>query len=319
MTIFVSIASYCDVLLESTIESLFTNTIDPNSIYIGIVDQSAARNDRLLESTYAKNIRYLFIDFRDSRGVCWARSLASSLYQNEDWYLQIDSHTIFDQGWDQYLVTLAKSCHGVNDKIILSSYPNAFTIENGQFKKRPIRDRVVVHALDEESCFSEDSAFLQYRGVGINQTEPKLGGHLAAGSLFAKGNLFCEIPYDPFLYFKEEEQSLALRTFTHGWDIYHYSNSPIYHLYSNESDNNKKRDLHWDFSHQQQRVNNCCIQKNNESQIRLNKLLSETNELGIYGLGNVKTLDEYADEFGIDYRNRRISPLVYARRRCQAS
>jgi hypothetical protein len=312
MSIFVSVASYCDDLLIPTIDSIFQQADNPNEIFVGIVDQNVQRNTQIVQSKFADNIRYVYIDFRESRGVCWARSLASSLYQNEDWYFQIDSHTLFDEAWDTYLISLAKFCQRINSKVILSSYPNPFIIDEGKFIKKPIRDRVIVHTLDANSRFNERSAFLQFKGKSVDQREPIIGGHLAAGNIFARGDLFHEVPYDPFLYFREEEQSLSIRSFTHGWSIFHYANIPVYHLYAqmNATDSSKK--LHWDVTHQLQRVGNCCVKHNEISQARLNILMSETSHLGVYGHGRKHTLADYAASFGIDYINRRISPLAYS-------
>ncbi len=311
MSIFVSVASYCDDLLDSTIESIFQQADNPNEIFVGVIDQNFQRNIRISMSKYAHHVRYVHIDFRESRGVCWARNLASTLYQNEDWYFQIDAHTLFDKAWDSYLISLAKSCQHINSKVILSSYPNPFIIENGQFKKKPIWDRLIVHALDANSSFNENSAFLQFRGISIDRHEPIIGGHLAAGNIFARGDLFHEVPYDPFLYFREEEQSLSVRSFTHGWSIFHYANIPVYHLYSQANAVDKSKTLHWDMTHQEQRINNCCVKYNEISKARFNILMSDSSNLGIYGHGQVRTLTDYAACFGIDYIQRQISPIAY--------
>ena len=51
------------------------------------------------------------------------------------------------------------------------------------------------------------------------------------------------MPYDPHLYF-EGETTLALRTFTNGYDIFHIPKTPLFHCYVSETDQ-FKRPLHW--------------------------------------------------------------------------
>ena len=53
------------------------------------------------------------------------------------------------------------------------------------------------------------------------------------------------MPYDPYLYFNQEELSLAVRLYTHGWDVYSMRQVLIYHLYV-VSPETKIRPLHWE-------------------------------------------------------------------------
>ena len=44
---------------------------------------------------------------------------------------------------------------------------------------------------------------------------------LAAGLVFARGAFLREVPMDPQVYFQGEEVSLAIRAYTHGYNLYH--------------------------------------------------------------------------------------------------
>ena len=57
-----------------------------------------------------------------------------------------------------------------------------------------------------------------FEGVGVEVDTPVAGFHVAGGCVFAPGRIVNEIPYDPLLYFHGEEQALALRAWTRGWD-----------------------------------------------------------------------------------------------------
>lgn len=311
MSIFVSIASYCDPLLERTIESIYVNAMFPDEIFVGVIDQSFERAKTLATSEYFKNIRYIHVDYRDSLGLGWARTLATSLYEGEDWYFQIDSHTIFDKDWDSILVSMAKNFQKINDKCILSSYPNSFKVTGNEFVKIPNHGGTIVHVLERDGNFFEGSSLLNYRGVLTNSTSPIKGVHLSGGCIFARGDFFCEVPYDPFLYFREEEQALAIRGFTKGWDIFHICDSPVYHLYHRDEDATNQREMHWDIKHDMQRQSDCW-EKQRRSVARLNRLVTDESSLGVYGLGRERSLEEYKDRSGIDYIARKIEPFAYS-------
>ncbi|WP_239056574.1 UDP-N-acetylglucosamine-transferase [Wenzhouxiangella limi] len=103
-SIFVSIAAFCDPFLRFTIESLFKQASVPETLVLGVVDQSAEPiGPWLAAQPFADQVRYLHIDPLHSRGVCWARHLAQTLYDDEAYFLQVDSHTWFAARCDDAL------------------------------------------------------------------------------------------------------------------------------------------------------------------------------------------------------------------------
>ena len=107
MTIFLSISSYKDPLLINTLQSAYKNAKNKDSIIFAVVDQ----NDQKLELEnfdFFPQLRYHFLPGEFARGCAWARSLAQSLYMGEDYFLQVDSHTIFEQDWDEYFISYHK-------------------------------------------------------------------------------------------------------------------------------------------------------------------------------------------------------------------
>ena len=107
MKIFISIASYQDPLLETTVLSAFNNAITPENLHFGICDQSLKPLDISLFS-FASQISYEHIDPKISEGPCWARHRIQNFYENEDYYFQIDSHrkTRLLEGLDDIDLTL---------------------------------------------------------------------------------------------------------------------------------------------------------------------------------------------------------------------
>ena len=136
MRIFVSIASYCDPVLPFTLERAVAMAADPARLHFGVVDQSPAGSPRVRAPGGAR-LSLVQLDARDARGPCWARALAMSLHDGEDWFLQLDSHMDFDAGWDERLLAQALALGAPRRRLVLSSYPDAFAFVDGQPVRRP--------------------------------------------------------------------------------------------------------------------------------------------------------------------------------------
>jgi len=115
------------------------------------------------------------------------------------------------------------------------------------------------------------------------------------------------VPYDSYLYFHGEEQSLAIRAFTRGWDIYHPIWIPLYHLYKKA--NTEHQTHHWHKSIKNKRsIDYQALQQ--RAYGRVYRLLCGDGLRGsAYGLGNERTLDDYKKISGIDYSNKIIIPI----------
>ncbi|GIS26844.1 MAG: hypothetical protein CM15mP127_12170 [Gammaproteobacteria bacterium] len=96
MSIFISIASYQDPLLESTVFSAIHNADNPNNLVFGICDQSSNIKDLSAYNAQSEiSMSTLILYFR--RDHVGLRKSHQSLFQDEEFYLQIDSHTQFDK------------------------------------------------------------------------------------------------------------------------------------------------------------------------------------------------------------------------------
>jgi len=303
-TIFVSVAAYCDPMLRFTLDSARAQAADPSRIYIGVVEQAAAGQQlRRYDDWSREHVRWTRVDALEARGPCWARSLAMALYQGEDWYLQIDSHTWFEPGWDERLIHWAERCAALNPRSLLTCYPNAFTLRDGHPVAQPVTNSMLAFAATGDTQFADDHPVLMFECVPLDRDEPLAGMHVAGGCLFAPGHIVDEIPYDPHLYFHGEEQSFALRAWTRGWDLMHIPGMPLYHLYTLPG--SQPRPMHWSPEHDQQRAVRSAALEHAARQ-RLAALFWEDADLGAYGLGTVRSLADYAAFSGIDYTARRI-------------
>jgi len=118
---------------------------------------------------------------------------------------------------------------------------------------------------------------------------------LYGGFIFSEGNWVIEVKQDPEHYYTGEEFALAIRSFTYGYDIYLPSQIVAWHRTHTATP--KK--------HFNTNTEDVARRKHSHAMNRL-KLLIEGGDLGEYGVGNVRTIDQYAELTGIDFKNKKL-------------
>lgn len=131
MSIFVGIPciGFDDELIR-TVRSVLKTAYNQNDVHIGVV---IIGEDRLYQDFIEnfkdnKNIKVKFYNYENNIGIGKARTLVKNLYDNEDYYLQIDSHSRMSNNWDEYLVKKYKEAQKLtnNKKTILTGTPAHF-------------------------------------------------------------------------------------------------------------------------------------------------------------------------------------------------
>lgn len=302
MKICVSIASYRDPFLTDTIESCYSQADRPDHIFTAVLDQSLLHEKINLDNLSVKNqIRYLHISPDYARGVGFARHICQTFLQDEDFYLQIDAHTLFDQHWDTMLIEQIVELQNYHQRPLLTGYPHVFDcLPNGELQKTRF-DGVMCLAADTERAFLSDEPVRAISYVIDDKSKFKHGFYVAGGFIFSSSELISHVPYDPHFYFSGEEASLSLRLFTHGYDIFHTSNLPLYHYYGTKNRHTPWSDqLDGHVNHLQKWYDLESLSKQ-----RFNNLVNG-HLFGIYGLGTARTLGDYRDVSSIDYLNKKI-------------
>jgi hypothetical protein len=308
MKIFISIVSYRDPLLYSTITEAYKNARNKHNLVFGVVDQSYAWETIDFNSfPFRKQVRYLRFDPFYARGVCWARNLAQSLYSGEDFYFQVDSHTLFDEDWDLTLIEQFNDIRAYHDKPVISAYPHAFeAVNNNILNLRKTKyDGLLTLVADEENAFIFSEKYENYY-VGtkthiIDKKEPVHGYMIGGNCLFLEGKSVEEVPYDPFLFFSGEEHSLALRYYTHGYDIFHVPEIPVYHYYGRDY-----RTTMWGDDNVEDKKPVKWWEMDLLSKKRLKEIVC--GKVGTYGLGQKRTVEQYINFCGIDYFSKMLEP-----------
>lgn len=297
--IFVSIASYRDTECQWTVKDLFDKARHPDRITVGLLWQSIPEEDAdcFLVETRPEQQRVRKVHANESLGVCWARHQIFTLWEGEDYLLQIDSHMRFVPEWDAKLIDMLDSCQ--SDKPVLSHHPLSYTPPD-QLQKPGLS---VMHF----GRFNDHGIPIA-KGKIISLAEkpetPAVTAFIGAAFLFTRADVITAIPYDPHLYFHGEEITYSSRLWTHGWDLFLPNDVIVFHDYS--TDRNRPR--HWS-------DHKAWTKLNEQSFRRARHLLgiehtddmAALTEIERYGLGTVRSLDDYQRFCGINFRSRDVA------------
>lgn len=144
-SIFISVPSVEDPEIKKTITDAIENSSGANSINIGCAHSILFKSKKIIndiENNFKDipNVKNIYLNSKTSVGVGHGRKAAASLYNNEDYFLQIDGHTLFKKNWDQILIdSLIEAKNFLNyEKIILTSY-----LPRYGYKKKDYRDFII--------------------------------------------------------------------------------------------------------------------------------------------------------------------------------
>jgi hypothetical protein len=132
-TIFVKFPALDDSEVFATIEDAFKKAKYPDRIFVGVAllysTRRYKRDFKKFIKPYKEKVKYSGVKVTarnvfETLGVGKGRVLADSLYKNEDYVLQVDSHTWFCQDWDEKLIALHKKASKTLslNKVILTGY-----------------------------------------------------------------------------------------------------------------------------------------------------------------------------------------------------
>ena len=300
MKIFIQIAAYRDPQLIPTIESLIDKSKHPENLVFGICHQYHPDDTFDDLSKYRKDNRFRIIDvlYTDAKGACWARNQIQSLYDEEEYTFQLDSHMRFEQDWDEILINEIKLLQNKGyEKPLITGYVSSFDPDNDPEGRvlepwRMVFDRYI----PEGAIFFLPEVIPNWKNIH----EPIPARFYSAHFCFTLGQFSKEVKHDPNIYFHGEEISIAVRAYTHGYDLFHITKVVAWHEYTR-----KERVKAWDDDKK-------WYLKNEKSHLRNRKLFSmdgekyNPEEFGEYGFGNVRTLEEYEKYAGLKFSIRGV-------------
>lgn len=300
--IFISIASYRDPELIPTIKNAIEKAKYPKNLVFGIAWQHAQEDtwDNLDEFKDDKRFRIIDINYLDSKGACWARHHVQNLYQGEEYCMQLDSHHRFEENWDDTCIKMIKGLKKKgHNKPLLTAYIPSYDPD-----KDPSGRVLEPWWMTFDRFIPEGAVFFIPATIPNwqNLKEPIPSRFLSAHFIFTLGQWCNEVKYDPNYYFHGEEISLAVRSFTSGYDLFHPHKIVAWHEYTR-----KGRKKQWDDDPN-------WVEKNNIAH-RRNRILfgmepgcTECMRKSVkdYNFGTERTLEDYEKYSGLKFSTRGV-------------
>jgi len=226
-TIFVSIASYLDPEFSKTIYDCISKAKHPERIFIGLFlqDVKDVIEGYLLYLTN-NNIRTLTCSPEEAEGCGWARNkIMQELYDNEDYFLLVDSHSRFEQDWDEkYIFALDNA----PTKSVLSAFPRHYDL-NETYEVYSKRDKPSIYVPND----------IPFIGVFRGPHKQKLATetyekvmNISGGNTFGPGSMVEALKLPNYNYYGHQEQELySLLLYKCGYDIYAINQNLVWHKY----------------------------------------------------------------------------------------
>ena len=303
--IFVNIPAYRDAETGPTLRDMFAQATHPDRVFAGVCWQYLEGVDPRHcadPSPRPGHVREVAVAAERSQGSCWARAQAFALWQGEEYVLSIDAHTRFERGWDELLIEMLAQCP--SGKPLLSTYPAPYTLPDE-------RDRNGVLKMAFKEFVVESPATppkLMYQTHRILPealpSRPYPTATVGQGFIFARAELFSEVPFDPHVYFFGDDLSFATRAWTSGWDFFSPNRPVLFHLWDRNV-----RPGHW--TDQPGRASR--LRQMTERRVaHLVGIESSDDrealgELERYGLGRARSLAAYQAFSGVDFARRTVS------------
>lgn len=295
--IFVQIAAYRDPELLPTIADCLARAADPRRLTFGICWQ---RDESETLGAYARDARFRIVevDYRHARGPCWARHRIQRLYDGEAYTVHLDSHHRFVEGWDAHCIDMMRDLQrGGSAKPLLTTYAPPYQPQTDPVGREPVPFRLRFRRFAAEGLVE---VLPETMDDFLALDAPIPARFFSAHFAFTLGRFCEEVPHDPKLYFFGEEPTLAVRSFTHGYDLFHPHRIILWHHYGRD-DLPKHWGDHalWPFH-------------NERSMQRVRQLLriDETPcaiDFGAFGLGAARSLRDYEVYAGMHFGVRGVS------------
>jgi glycosyltransferase involved in cell wall biosynthesis len=334
-TIFVQMACYRDPQLIPTLKSLIENAANPQDLCIVVCWQHGPEEkiEQFLSAGFTSHVRqhargrrfsdhqFLYreaiiklidVHYHHSEGACWARNLIQQHYTGQQYTLQLDSHHRFIPNWDSELITMLEGLKAKSAKPVLTAYLPMFDPDNDPAKREKTWGCMQFDRFTPEGVIFFRAGAFKDR---INYHEPVPARFYSGHFTFADGHFAKTVQHDPNYFFHGEEISIAVRAFTHGYDLYHPNKIIAWHEYTR-----KGRTKMWDdHTHKEKKANLIPIHwgERNDRSLRRNRILfqigdglGQTLDFGPYGFGTVRTLRDYEAYAGVSFYNHGVQQNV---------
>jgi hypothetical protein len=301
--IFIHLPAYREPELIPTIKSALENAKYPKRLVFGICRQFNPEDGFDNVDEYRKDPRFKIMDIphEQAKGLPYARYQINTMLENEEYICQLDSHHRFAQDWD---VTLIEMHDQLKDKGVKKPILAAYLPYYNPFNDPA--ERTMEPWQQTFACFYPHGTIFIRPSLlhgWQNMTEPAPSRFLSGHFCFADNHWAKTVLHDQDIFFSGEELNLTVRSYTHGYDMFHPHKLVIWHATMREE---RSGMLVWD--DQSKRGDDWWTQQN-IARAKIRQLLrTEDNgfDLTGYDLGTERTLHDYEKYAGVDFKKRSV-------------
>jgi len=253
VSIFIGIPSLFDPELSYTVLSAVENADNPKDITVGVAAfvHKNFYNDLMYKINGVGNIVIDRYDPEENEGIGKSRIMAQQRYDGQDYFLQIDSHTHFEKGWDTRLISLWQGAREEtgNEKTLLTAYPSSYIRREGSVY---IESSIARYPIFKERYDLPFYSFLPWDDMPLSEfpqkiTKPFVPVSQICGCFVFSNHHFAENNghYEKAKYL-EEETIQAIGLFSDGFSmVFPNSDLPLYHYYYIDLDGRKRQAGTW--------------------------------------------------------------------------
>jgi hypothetical protein len=302
-TILLHLPAYREPELIPTIKDALAQAEFPERVHFGICRQFNPEDGFDNVDEFRDDPRFKIYDmpYEQAKGLPYARAIINEqLLTDEDFVLQLDAHHRFTKNWDSTLISWYDELKNEGHNPLICGYLPYYNPFNDP------ADRV------QEPWFSEAASFYPHGTIFIRPTgfamdwkqfnKPVPARFISGHFCFGPNQWAKDVKHDPDIYFSGEELNLTVRSYTHGYDLFHPHRLIIWHATMREERSGK---LVWD--DQSKRGDDMWWRQQDIGRAKIRQLLRvEDNgfDLTGYDLGNVRTLRDYEKYAGIHFKKK---------------
>jgi hypothetical protein len=244
-SIFIAMPSLPDTELFNTINSAYENSSSVNDIYFGIHFSYSDKKDlKPVKDFVSNNKNISLIEKKISKnknknigkiGTGISRCASSSLYNGQDYFFQTDSHMLFDNNWDKYLIDLHDQAKDFskNNKVVLTGYPGPHIYKETEVLKsrKPRYPKFLRNFMFVEII----PGWIDDEVVG--RSEKFLPAIKTSGSfLFGDKNFAQNTGLEEYIHFLDEELIQTMNLIWEGFSLVfpNIEDLPITHMYNQD-------------------------------------------------------------------------------------
>jgi hypothetical protein len=301
-TIFINIPSYKDPELFETIDDFLKKARFPDRVFFGVTNQYSDLEKELEKyAKYGDNVSIDFVKPGSIIGCQPARLNSHRLYDNQDYYMNMDSHMRAVQDWDVLLI-------GELEKVEKDLGPAVITGYVNPYDKNPDGTDSIPEGLGYPLVFNMTKDNVDhFMSLGVPQFTPKykskktitFSPYVSGHFFFTTKQAILDAPFVKEITFTEEEIFMALRFFTAGYSLVNPSRNYVFHRYGRAD-----RALFWDD------FPNEFFPSSESSLKHFNMVVLENVVDKATGLLDKRTLESFEEYSGINFKRKTLTDSV---------